>query len=361
MSSSTPNSARRPQGAGAPAGSRPRPQAQSGSRPAPRKPRAPAVEVRLRILDGPGAGNEYAIAGSVVRLGRGEENDIVLEDNNASRLHAEVVRDEATGRYIVRDLGSRNGIFVNRKKVPQAPLKNGDTFTIGGTSIEFVTGGGGGAQARGNDPSSGESGTLKRWLVVAAIVGGLVMVVVVIGGSGGGSEGGQTTGSGSSGNIAGPTSGGPGVTLGNLLQTTSTKSGVEVGRNTITKTGQLPVATATKPAAAGEVQSIMNDGDRAYSSQQLPDARAFYQRAVALDPSCEGCRNKLDKVDAEVKREIEASLTTGVSYYNTERFEEAKRAFERVKLLDPDPKSINNGGASNYINQINQKLAEQAR
>lgn len=360
MSRSVPNSARRPQGAGAPAAGRPRPQAQSGSQSAPRKPRAPAVEVRLRILDGPGAGNEYAIAGSVVRLGRGEENDIVLEDNNASRLHAEVVRDESTGRYIVRDVGSRNGIFVNRKKVPQAPLKNGDTFTIGGTSIEFVTAGGA-SQSRGAGSTSSESGTLKRWLFVAAIVGGLVTVVVVIGGGGSGTDGGQNTGSGSNGNIAGPTSGGPGVTLGNLLQTTSTKSGVEVGRNTITKTGQLPVATATKPAAAGEVQSIMNDGDRAYSSQQLPDARAFYQRAVALDPSCEGCRNKLDKVETEVKREIEASLTTGVSYYNTERFEEAKRAFERVKLLDPDPKSINNGGASNYINQINQKLAEQAR
>lgn len=358
MSSSTPNSARRPQ-AGAPAGGRPRPQAQSGSKPAPRKPRAPAVEVRLRILDGPGAGNEYAIAGSVVRLGRGDENDIVLEDNNASRLHAEVVRDEATGRYLVRDLGSRNGIFVNRKKVPQAPLKHGDTFTIGGTSIEFVTAGGA-PQSRGADPASRESGTLKRWLVVAAIVGGLVMIVVVIGG-GSGNDGGQSTGSNSNGGSQDPLVGGPGVTLGNLLQTTSTKSGVEVGRNTNTKTGQLPVATATRPAAAGEVQSIMNNGDRAYSSQQLPDARAFYQRAVALDPSCEGCRNKLDKVDAEVKREIEASLTTGVGYYNTERFEDAKRAFERVKLLDPDPKSINNGGASNYINQINQKLAEQAR
>src|SRR3954465_7947069 len=116
MAGATPGSSQRrgnPQGA-----SQGRPRPANGARgQAPRQPRAPAIEVRLRILDGPAAGTEYAIAGTVVRLGRGEENDIPLDDNNASRVHAEVVRDNG-GRYLVRDLGSRNGIYVNRKKVP---------------------------------------------------------------------------------------------------------------------------------------------------------------------------------------------------------------------------------------------------
>src|SRR6185295_9325364 len=95
-----------------------------------------SMDVRLRVLDGPDAGVEYAIAGAVVRLGRGDDNDIVLPDNNCSRVHAEVIRDGAG--FMVRDLNSRNGVFVNRKKIPQQrPLKSGDRITIGGTTVEF--------------------------------------------------------------------------------------------------------------------------------------------------------------------------------------------------------------------------------
>src|SRR3954468_9913824 len=106
MAGATPGSSQRrgnPPSGASQGRSRPSNGARGGS--APRQPRAPAIEVRLRILDGPAAGTEYAIAGSVVRLGRGEENDIPLDDNNASRVHAEVVRDNG-GRYLVRDLGS---------------------------------------------------------------------------------------------------------------------------------------------------------------------------------------------------------------------------------------------------------------
>src|SRR4051794_27967363 len=104
-----------PKGPSRPVQQQQRPPARSPSKPAPAP--QPKLDVRLRILDGPGAGMEYALAGPVVRLGRGDENDIVLQDGNCSRVHAEVVRD-GSGRFVVRDLGSRNGIFVNRKKVP---------------------------------------------------------------------------------------------------------------------------------------------------------------------------------------------------------------------------------------------------
>ena len=322
------------------------------------RPKAPQVEVRLRILDGPGAGTEYAIAGSVVRLGRGEENDIPLDDNNASRVHAEVVRDNG-GRYVVRDLGSRNGIYVNRKKVPQAALANGDQITIGGTSVEFVTSGAGGSGA--NARPSQDGGTLQRWLVVAVIVGGLVFIAVLIGSHGSGNGGGSASNTAfSSSTTQFPSNG---VSLSNLLQSNPTpKAGVEVGRNSNTRTNQLPVAIPSMPKPSeGQIQTIMNEGDRAYGSQQLPDARAFYSRALALDPSCEGCKNKLAKVDAEIRKEVDSSLNAGIGYYNTDRFEEAKRMFEKVKLLEPDPKALNNGNATNYINLINQKIAEQGR
>lgn len=352
-------SQRRPQGGGSQG--RPRPGNGSGASRGPsQRPKAPPMEVRLRILDGPAAGTEYAIAGAVVRLGRGDENDIPLEDNNASRVHAEVVCDKA-GRYLVRDLGSRNGIYVNRKKVPQAALANGDRITIGGTSVQFVMGASDGSDAAGA-PHEGDGGTLRRWLVVAVIVGVMIFIVAIISSHGGGAGGnGRTTTVANNPNVV-PNNPGE-VSLTNLLQSNPTpKAGVEVGRNTNTRTNQVPVPVPSLPKPAeGQIQSIMNEGDRAYAGSQLPDARAFYSRAVALDPSCEGCRNKLNKVDAEIKKEIESSLNAGISYYNTDRFAEAKRMFEKVKLLDPDPKALNNGNATNYINLINAKMAENSR
>jgi hypothetical protein len=341
----------------------------------------PEMDVRLRILNGPGAGTEYAIAGAVVRLGRGEENDIVLDDNNASRVHAEVVRDKK-GRFLVRDLDSRNGIFVNRKKVPQAPLAPGDKITIGGTSVEFVRAGAGGGAA------AGSSGALGRWLLVAVLVGGIGFVVVLVGSGsnpgGGGAvsmvgtsnvppiPGGDGLGSGVNGknpqNVASPPPGS--VSLTSLFapptgggKGTPGGNGVDIGRNATTRTTPTPGVpiSAGTPVAAAEISSILGEGDRAMSSYKLVDARAYYARAVKLDPTCERCRSKLDKVEANIKQEIDSSLSAGMSYLNTERYPEAQNAFEKVKLLDPDPTSINNGNATRYIEEVKRKMLEQAR
>jgi Protein of unknown function (DUF3662)/FHA domain len=72
--------------------------------------------------------------GSVV-LGRSRDCDIQLTDANVSRRHAEV-RQEGASYWIV-DLGSTNGMEVNRKRVKRAKLRPGDTITLGSTEITF--------------------------------------------------------------------------------------------------------------------------------------------------------------------------------------------------------------------------------
>ena len=70
-------------------------------------------------------------------LGRGSENDIPLSDKCASRNHAmfQIVRDN---NYFLIDLGSRNGSFVNGRRVTiPVNLKNGDRITLGDTNLEF--------------------------------------------------------------------------------------------------------------------------------------------------------------------------------------------------------------------------------
>src|SRR6185436_21055694 len=69
------------------------------------------------------------LAGGEVRIGRGNENEIVLPDFSVSRRHA-ALRQEVEG-WAVHDLGSTNGIQVNRVSVKRALLRSGDRIKIG--------------------------------------------------------------------------------------------------------------------------------------------------------------------------------------------------------------------------------------
>jgi hypothetical protein len=71
-----------------------------------------------------------------VVLGRSRECDVVVSDENVSRRHAEV--RPSGGAWIVRDLGSTNGIRVNGSRVSGAqPLRPGDTIELGQSTVTF--------------------------------------------------------------------------------------------------------------------------------------------------------------------------------------------------------------------------------
>ncbi len=78
----------------------------------------------------------YALTGQVERIGRESNNDIVISDINASRTHAEI-HMEPNGTWIISDLGSTNGLFVNGRRVKSAPLNDADIVLIGTTRLEF--------------------------------------------------------------------------------------------------------------------------------------------------------------------------------------------------------------------------------
>ncbi len=69
-------------------------------------------------------------------IGRSRDCDVVLEDHNVSRRHAEV--RPSGGSWIVRDLGSTNGVKVNGRRIDGAQsLKRGDTIELGTSRVTF--------------------------------------------------------------------------------------------------------------------------------------------------------------------------------------------------------------------------------
>jgi pSer/pThr/pTyr-binding forkhead associated (FHA) protein len=78
----------------------------------------------------------FAIAGSEARIGRGYDNDVIVDDPYVAASHLRVFRDEA-GQLVAEDIGSVNGTFLdgNRSRAARIVINGKDTIRIGQTSI----------------------------------------------------------------------------------------------------------------------------------------------------------------------------------------------------------------------------------
>ncbi|NOZ27551.1 MAG: FHA domain-containing protein [Chloroflexi bacterium] len=90
---------------------------------------------RLVVLSGPDAGTTYTLDRECTRIGRAPDNDIVLQDPFASRRHAEILWED--GRYRVRDLGSKNGVFLDGQRVQEAWLDDGCVLQLADIQLRF--------------------------------------------------------------------------------------------------------------------------------------------------------------------------------------------------------------------------------
>jgi hypothetical protein len=94
------------------------------------------VSPQLVVLFGEEAGKEIEIKGPEVVIGRGN-CDIRLRDKDrlVSRRHARISFDGSN--FIIKDLGSKNGTFVNGKRVGECVLEDGDEITLGNIRLLF--------------------------------------------------------------------------------------------------------------------------------------------------------------------------------------------------------------------------------
>ena len=96
-------------------------------------------EAFLIVTRGPSKGAEFALRGDFVQIGRGSEADVPVQDEQASRRHAVIVRHR--NRYFLRDCGSTNGTyFQGLLHGGERELSSGDRFQIGDTEFTFRLG-----------------------------------------------------------------------------------------------------------------------------------------------------------------------------------------------------------------------------
>lgn len=81
------------------------------------------------------SGREHALALGRTSIGRASDNLVHLLDEAVSRHHAEVV--PGPRGYLLRDLGSENGIYVNGERAPEHVLRDGDVVQIGARTLVF--------------------------------------------------------------------------------------------------------------------------------------------------------------------------------------------------------------------------------
>jgi hypothetical protein len=93
----------------------------------------PALVVRS---GGGRSGEAFGLLGGRTSVGRSPDCDIFLDDVTVSRKHAVITEDG--GRYVIEDLGSLNGTFLNRRRIERAVLSDDDELQIGKYRLVFL-------------------------------------------------------------------------------------------------------------------------------------------------------------------------------------------------------------------------------
>ena len=97
-----------------------------------------AAVATLMVQEGANSGKEITLTERPLTLGRRADNDVMVDHTTVSRRHA-LVMDTPVG-FVLRDLNSTNGTFLNRGKLDatERPLKHGNRIRLAGSDLTFV-------------------------------------------------------------------------------------------------------------------------------------------------------------------------------------------------------------------------------
>lgn len=87
----------------------------------------------LVFVSGPHAGQAIALLPTTLTIGREHDNNVEIKDADVARYHARILRDR--GDYVVEDLDSSTGTWVNGERKKRALLTHGDVIRVGQTEL----------------------------------------------------------------------------------------------------------------------------------------------------------------------------------------------------------------------------------
>ena len=90
----------------------------------------------LVVKRGPNAGSRFWLEEGVTTVGRNPLSTIFLDDVTVSRQHAEIRRERDS--FVVSDVSSLNGTYVNRQRIDTAALHSGDELQVGKFRLVFL-------------------------------------------------------------------------------------------------------------------------------------------------------------------------------------------------------------------------------
>lgn len=120
----------------------------------------------FEILNGPQAGDQISLSDSSIFIGRSDEADVTIDDQAASRKHAEIVF--RGGTHTVID-NSTNGTFVNDEPATEHALQIGDEVLLGDTKLKYVALDSDEATLASSAPAATEQQGVSPMLIVVGI------------------------------------------------------------------------------------------------------------------------------------------------------------------------------------------------
>jgi hypothetical protein len=108
------------------------------SAPSGRQPTSPDLFLgpTLEVVKGEASASRLHLGQALLRIGRTTHNDLVVKDAAVSRSHAQILFEG--DRFLIEDLGSANGTYVNGNRIERVPLANGSRIVVGQTEMLYT-------------------------------------------------------------------------------------------------------------------------------------------------------------------------------------------------------------------------------
>jgi predicted component of type VI protein secretion system len=338
----------------------------------------------LLCTEGLLAGQRFPITPEGLRIGREPGNEILLDEAGVSRQHARVILHN--GAVWVQDAGSRNGILVNGERVPDhKQLKVGDKLSVGSHRFEVVPPAAASAQPQrpapaapavapartaaaparpaavpGATKSPPAKPKWKIWPFVVAflLVGAFITCIGVFGAvrdPEGGASAAPTQPAYSLTTMLEPGAGAasvPGAPGPAAIPPAGSAAPVNAAAALAVVAGADPsaaLAAVPEPPAGATARQLLDNAQANYDSGRLSAARTQYLQALKLDPACEICSIRADRIQAELQAKVQQSFDAGMRAFDAMQYTQAVSAWETVLMLVPDPADPMHVRAAEYL------------